>query len=365
MKPQYLGIEIGGTKLQLGIGESAGKPLKVCKRLRIDPSHGAEGILRQILEHGRELLVQSSVAAIGVGFGGPVCVEDERAQHSNQISGWSNFPICDWLRNAFGRPAALMNDCDAAALAEASAGAGKKFKSVFFLTVGSGIGGGFVIDRRLHGSTRPAVAEIGQMRFPLGNPPRLRSVESMASGWGIAERARQILRSLSSAANGPSPDSNPSAVESPLASIADRDFQSSLTEKWQENSFPNLRAMASVSQLLDSRKEEIDGLNTMDIGIAAAQGDPFACWLFDTALQVLGCAIAQMICLLAPEVVIIGGGVSRLNDDLFWNPLRGYVDRSVFSPLRESYAIGPAAFGDDVVVHGALEAARSHFAAVK
>jgi glucokinase len=68
---------------------------------------------------------------------------------------------------------------------------------------------------------------------------------------------------------------------------------------------------------------------------------------------------------LAPEVVIIGGGVSRLNDDLFWNPLRGYVDRSVFSPLRESYAIVPAAFGDDVVVHGALEAARSHFAAVK
>jgi glucokinase len=346
--PLILGIEIGGTKLQFAIGTRAGERFAAFRRLAVEPSRGAEGILTQIREYGGELLKQTPVSAIGVGFGGPVRTGEGRVGLSHQISGWHEFPLRDWLQDTFGLPAFVINDCDAAGLAEATAGAGRDEASVFYVTVGSGIGGGLVLNRRSFGLMRPAVSEIGHLRFPVGSPPKLVTVESMASGWGIAERARQILDRKSS-------PSAHATLDPPGEFVGDGLERSQLSEHWQPLLHGDLGDLFQSSLILKKCEGRPDTLTTVMIGAAAAEGDPLACWLLDTAWQVLGCGISDMICLLAPEVVVIGGGMSLLSHDLFWDPLRFYVDQMSFVPLRNSYRIAPAALGENVVVYGALE----------
>src|SRR5437762_13950670 len=102
----YLGIEIGGTKVQLGIGEGDGN-LRARWRARVDVPAGAEGIRRQILEGVPEVLEKAGTAknhihAIGIGFGGPVDDNTRSTIKSHQVSGWENFPLADWATEALG-----------------------------------------------------------------------------------------------------------------------------------------------------------------------------------------------------------------------------------------------------------------------
>ncbi len=189
----FLGIEIGGTKLQLGVGHGHGGPLVELVRLEIDPRRGAAGILAQIERAGLDLVRRHVIQRIGIGFGGPVDGAAGRVLKSHQVSGWDDAPLADWCRQTLGVPAVLANDCDAAALAEARFGAGRAATTVFYVTVGTGIGGGLVINGRLHGSHRPAVAEIGHLRPGLHADRAEDTVESLASGPGIAAAAQAIL----------------------------------------------------------------------------------------------------------------------------------------------------------------------------
>src|SRR5437660_7393316 len=125
----YLGIEIGGTKLQLGVGPGDGT-LRGFWRGGVDVAAGADGIRRQIVAAVPELLASAGVGraalrAVGVGFGGPVDDVTRSVIKSHQVSGWDGFPLADWLADALGLPAALGNDADVAGLAEAHYGAGK------------------------------------------------------------------------------------------------------------------------------------------------------------------------------------------------------------------------------------------------
>src|SRR5947208_1738637 len=145
----FLGIEIGGTKLQLGVGNGEGAELAALARHDVDPQSGAVGILKQIERSASALIRKHSIERIGFGFGGP----DERAAgmatENDQVAGWGHVPRAQWRRETLGKPAIIGNDCDVAALAEASHGAGCKSKSVFYVTVGTGIGGGLVLNGHL------------------------------------------------------------------------------------------------------------------------------------------------------------------------------------------------------------------------
>lgn len=189
----FLGIEIGGTKLQLGVGRGDGGEFVAFQRCDVDPRRGAAGILEQIERVGASLLQKHRVERIGIGFGGPVDPITGRVIKSHQIDGWENVPLAVWCRQMFDVPTVLGNDCDCAALAEARYGAGRDAKTVFFVTVGTGVGGGFVIDGKLHGAGRPAVAEIGHLRPGLIADRPEETVESLASGWGIVAAAQERL----------------------------------------------------------------------------------------------------------------------------------------------------------------------------
>src|SRR4051812_47119689 len=125
----FLGIEIGGTKLQLGLGEGNGK-LAGLWRDRIEPANGPEGIRQQITEAVPILLDDVKIPAsqlepVGIGFGGPFDDTRHTVIKSHQIAGWDNFPLAEWIGDFLKPPAYLANDSDVAGLAEAVTGAGR------------------------------------------------------------------------------------------------------------------------------------------------------------------------------------------------------------------------------------------------
>jgi glucokinase len=113
-----------------------------------------------------------------------------------------------------------------------------------------------------------------------------------------------------------------------------------------------------IRDLLDRCDGKPEQITARLVARAAEEGNPLAQEILAHATQALGWAIAQMITLVAPETVVVGGGVSLMGETLFFSPLRSEVERYVFPPLLGTYRILPAALGEEVVVHGALALAR-------
>ncbi|MDX1430099.1 MAG: ROK family protein [Rhodothermales bacterium] len=306
-----LGIEIGGTKLQLGVGSGDSPKLAEVVRRPVDRGAGAAGILDQITEAGSRLISAHRVDRVGIGFGGPIDMSTGVIYKSMQVSGWRGFRLTDWSERVLGLPTAVGNDCDVAALAEATHGAGHGRGIVSYVTVGTGVGGGLVVDGRLHGRTRIARAEMGQMRPGLDAHAPDMTVESMAAGPGIESSFRRHYEV--------SPDD------------------------------PRVRSL-----MQEVGEDYPDRITAKKIASAARNGDPLAVEIFDRATRALGWAIAQVITLVASEVVVIGGGVSLAGDEIFFDPIRRYVADYVFPPFLDTYEIVPAALGEEVVVHGAI-----------
>ena len=307
----YLGIEIGGTKLQLGVGAGDGSEFVALERRDVNIARGGAGIREQIADVGRKLIAQYPIERIGFGFGGPVFGDRGIVQTSHQVDGWTEFPLVEWCETELGKPTRLGNDCDCAALAEACFGAGRGKRSLFYITVGTGIGGGLVIDRRRHGTNAPPAKEIGHLRFNRDGGP---DVEALAAGPAITNAMQRLIA----------------------------DLQQSGADT------------SGVADLLNRCGGQTDQLTTKMIGEAALAGNRLAKRVYASAAGVLGWAVAQMITLVAPEIVVVGGGVSLVGEEIFFKPLRTAVEQQVFEQLRGATEIAPAALGESVVVHGAL-----------
>lgn len=304
-----LAIEIGGTKLQLGVGTGEGGPLAEVLRLDVDPSHGAEGILRQIAAAAPAMIAKHQVTKAGIGFGGPVDAAAGHTIKSHHVDGWTAFPLVQWCRDNLGLAAVLGNDSDLAGLGEARFGAGRGAKVCFYSNVGTGIGGSLVIGGRLYTGSAGVASELGHLRPGLDCTAPEQILESLAAGWGIAAEARRRME-----------------------------------EKGDKSDLPRSGKLDSSPFSPTAR----------DVARAAAAGDPLAREVLDRACRAYGWALAQMITLLAPDVVVLGGGVSLAGEELFFAPVRRYVRQYVFPPLADTYRIVPAALGEEVVLHGAL-----------
>jgi glucokinase len=294
----FLGIEIGGTKLQLGIGPGDGQLIGLW-RGAVAPADGANGIRRQIQAALPELLTQAQVASddlrsAGIGFGGPVDDGRQLVIKSHQIDGWDDFPLADWIEQIVGVPTVLGNDADVAGLGEALYGAGVGCSPLFYVTVGSGIGGGLIVDNEIYRASDRGAAEIGHLRFPVPGQPDAPwlPLEQIASGWGIQEAARR------------------------------------------DKGDPNLTAQ--------------------DVARAAKTGDATAQRILATARDALATALCHVIALLCPRRIVLGGGVSLIEEDLWLQPIRELVAQRVFAPFANCYSIVPAALGETAVIHGAI-----------
>lgn len=335
----FLGIEIGGTKLQVGVGSGDGSALVALERREVDRAAGAAGIRRQIEALSAPLIARHRPQAVGIGFGGPVDRLAGRTLRSHQIDGWTDYPLAEWCRQVFGLPAKIGNDADLAGLAEARFGAGRGRHVVFYTTVGSGIGGALVLDGQVFLGGAGIASEIGHLRPGLhADRPEL-TVESLASGWGMAaalqaQLTEPISRPLEPFLSG-GPPGDEADVRRRLLAADEADAESG--EDLRQRCGGNLEL-----------------LTTKIIAEAAEDGNRLAEAAFRQATRALGWALGQVITLLSPEAVVVGGGVPLAGETLFWAPLREEVNRYVFPPLRGTFRLLPAGLGEEVVVHGAL-----------
>jgi len=313
----YVGIEIGGTKVQLGLGRGDGELLGLW-RGTVDVAAGGGGIRRQIVAAVPELLGSARVnrdelKGVGVGFGGPVDDATRAVIKSHQIAGWDGFPLAEWLGEALGLPAVLGNDADAAGLAEALFGAGKGLSPILYMTIGSGIGGGLILDGHILRGTGRGAAEIGHLkvRDPRSPDGRLETLENIASGWAIGRYARECVA-----------------------------------------------ADPAAGTLLVARAGGAADVTAQTVGEMVAVGDPLAVRVLGTALDALADAICVAVVLVCPRRVVIGGGVSLIGERHFFGPLRERIAQKVFPPFAGLTDVVPAALGEAVVVHGALALAR-------
>jgi glucokinase len=316
------GIEIGGTKLQLGLGPGNGTLLALQRR-RVDPARGAAGILEQIKVAFPRLLADAGVereqiSVVGIGFGGPVRSDVGRTQRSYQITGWDDFPLVSWVSEQLSvRSAVLENDADTAGLAEARFGAGVGYSPLLYITVGSGIGGALIVEDRIYRGAGLGATEIGHLRVPFSSDreSQWRELELVASGWGIATAAREL---------------------------AERQKQQNHVD-WvvlvNAGGDPTQITAASVAE-------------------ASSAGDPLAHMILEGARSAFAFALTQVIALLAPRRIVIGGGVSLIGEQDWFDPIRQMTDRNVFPPFRGQCDIVSATLGEEVVVHGALAVAR-------
>ncbi|MBI1247702.1 ROK family protein [bacterium] len=317
-----IGIEIGGTKLQVTLADADSLEPIQSLREHVLPADGAAGIRQQLQSMVSGVLAQSQAEAIGIGFGGPVDASRGIATTSHQVEGWDQFPLVEWCQERFGLPAIIRNDCDTAALAEAMLGAGQGKQSSFYVTVGSGIGGGYVVDGKLMGTNRPAFAEIGHLRPGVLHSEPENTVEAEASGFGISSEVR----------------------------------------RWVQNVEPEQHD-EDCRDLFLRCEGDLQKLTTQQVADAAFAGNSICQIVLRDAVETLGWAIAQAITLMAPEVVIVGGGVALMPEELFLTPLKDQIATYVFPPLAGSYEIVPAKLGEAVVVQGALLLAKQSLAA--
>jgi glucokinase len=303
---------------------------------------GAAGILEQIEDSARVLIARHRVSAIGIGFGGPVNSRAGTIVKSHHVDGWENFALVRWCQQKFSLPATLENDCDAAGLAEARWGAGRGHSVVFYVTVGTGIGGGLVIDGRIYRGNGRAASEIGHLRPGLHADHPDQTIESVASGWGIAAAAQGRL-------------SDPiSHAFVPLTSGLHRTTPEEVRQRLIESEEAAEEFTADLWERCDGK---LESLTALVVAQAAGEGNEVAREVLARACQALGWGVAQAITLVSPSMVVLGGGVSLMDESLFLVPLRQEVERYVFPPLLGSYAIQRAQLGEQVVVHGAIAAA--------
>ncbi|HEY2589790.1 MAG TPA: ROK family protein [Tepidisphaeraceae bacterium] len=295
----FLAIEIGGTKLQIVAGDSAGR---ITRRWRAaaDRERGGPGICDQLRAGLAEIRAGLSPRAVGVGFGGPIDFRTGRIARSHQIHGWEGFELKPWLEQQTGLPVATENDANTAALAEAVAGAGAGASPVFYFNLGSGVGGGIVIDSNIFHGLPPGEAEFGHLRLDRTGA----TVESRCSGWAVDRRIR-----------------------------ATADVQ------------PN----GLLARLLDPTH----GGEAKRLAAALAQHDPTAQTILAELADDLGFALSHVVHLIHPSLIVMGGGLSLIGD-----PLRGAVadalPRHVMEALHPVPPVRLAKLGEDAVPAGAL-----------
>ncbi|MFM1768733.1 MAG: hypothetical protein RJA22_1262 [Verrucomicrobiota bacterium] len=302
MTAHVIGIEIGGTKLQAVAGTAAGQIVDR-RRFAVDRADGRDGILRHLAQALEELRVAWRPVAGGVGFGGPIDWRTGRIACSHHVAGWTDFPLGPWVAERLGVPVRADNDANVASLGEALCGAGAGFSPVFYVTLGSGVGGGLVVDGRIYHGAHPGESEIGHVRLDRSGV----LVEDRCSGWAMDGKIRRLL-------------------ESGAPTV--------------------LRELAAGAR----------GGEARFLGAALAQGDMAAQRLLRETAGDLAFGLSHVVHLMHPSLIVLGGGLSLVGE-----PLRQAVAEALPGFLMEVFRPGPgirlAGLGEDAVPVGALRLA--------
>lgn len=309
----YLGLDIGGTKCAVVAGDSnfnikkkAGFPTNTKRDYHI--------ILEELKKNIRLLLEEfpdHTLKRIGISCGGPLDSRKGMIYSPPNLPGWDSVPITKFFSDEFGVETALQNDANACALAEWMMGAGKGTSNMIFLTFGTGMGGGLILNGRLYSGTNDLGGEVGHIRLDKTGPVgygKAGSFEGFCSGGGIARLARSVV-----------------------------------LEKFRKGEQVGFCKSPADIEKLDTKK----------IAHAAAQGDPVAAGIIRTSAEYLGRGLAILIDILNPECIVIGSIYAR--NELLFKPVVEEVLKKEAIPLATGVCtIKPALLGDSIGDYAAL-----------
>lgn len=316
-----VGIDIGGTKCAVVLGQcTPDGGINIVEKRRfptgsrpwqevLDAFYAeTEGLLAA---HG---LTPVQVGAVGISCGGPLDSRRGVIMSPPNLPGWDDVPIVELFEKRFGIPTGIQNDANACALAEWKFGAGRGALNVIFLTFGTGMGSGLVLDGRLYSGTNDMAGEVGHMAMrpfgPVGYG-KAGSFEGFCSGGGIAQlaRTRAVERLQMGGRTGYCPDA-----------------------------------------------AALDGITAQSVAEAAAAGDSDALEVYRTSGQLLGEGLSLLIDVLNPEVIVIGSIFARAHD-LLWPAAQEVIRREALSHARSVCRVVAAGLGEQIGDYAALSVA--------
>lgn len=305
IEARYLGVEIGGTKQQLCIGDAGGRIL-ARRSVRLGAVTARE-ILAWLEENIQDLLAQENISGIGVGFGGPLESKTGRVLASLQVPGWEDFALGTWFQERFSPPVTVVNDTVCGGYGELYAGAGQGSQLLFYTNIGTGIGGGLYFHGNFFDGSGYGASYLGNTLVPDWYDGGCARMELLCSGRSIAQR-----------------------LQSP-------------------------GYVPEISMLYAAR----DTLSAAELGQAVRAGDEFACQELDRITESFSIALANALALTGASRVVIGGGVAKMGDILF-HRIRQKTEALAFIANRGRYEILPSALMDDAVLVGGLLLAAKH-----
>ena len=326
--PLFLGVDVGGTNIKIGVVDDEGSTVCYTK-FPSQADQSPDPTIERIRPVVEMLLADTAhtfedIIAVGVGTPGPMDISGGRLLTPFNMPGWHHYPIVSKIEQATGKPVTYSNDAGAAAFGEYWIGSGRQYKSMILITLGTGVGGGIIVDDVSIDGAHSHGAEVGHISIDTSEDALMCScgkrghLEAYASATGIVARAKTALR------------------------------------------------FHPESSLLNCNGES-SPLSALAVSEAAAEGDALALGLVKETAKFLGRGIATMAHIIDPEAFILGGAVNFGGED---TPLgRAFLDdvlaetrRLVFPVLAEKLVVNFAKLGSDAGYVGAAGIARSSLA---
>lgn len=303
----YIGIDIGGTKIATLIST---KEMEIIDRVEFatksieSPLEAIEKIFENIDEQiKRKKIYKSNILSFGISCGGPLDSKKGIIMSPPNLKGWDNIKIVEMFEKKYQKTTYLQNDANACALAEWRVGAGKKLENMIFLTFGTGMGAGLILNNKLYVGTNDMAGEVGHMRISEDGPRgygKKGSFEGFCSGGGIARLGQKML-------------------------LEEEGYRGNL----------------------------MTGMTTKDIATEARAGDELAIKIINISAESLGRGLAVLIDILNPEAIVIGSIFTRC-EDILREPMEKILEREALSVSLGSCKILKAELGESIGDYGAI-----------
>ena len=310
-----LGIDIGGTKcaVVLGKGEIPDNISDfIIDKIKFptNVNRGYNEIIKEILSEADELLKRNNIKnnqliGVGISCGGPLNSKKGVIMCPPNLPDWDNVPIVDIVSEHFGVKAILHNDANACAVAEWRFGAGRGYQNLVFLTFGTGMGAGLILDGKLYTGTNDGAGEVGHIRLSENGPEgygKKGSFEGFCSGGGIKKLAELTA-----------------------------------SEYLREN---------KKSSLFKS-EADFENLTAVNVAKAMYEGDEFATAVYKKCAEYLGRGLSVIIDIINPEAIVIGSIFER-NEEFFQNEIKDIIEKEALTDNAKSCKILSAELGDSI-----------------
>jgi glucokinase len=314
LTPLLLALDFGGTKHTAAVISPGQRQWQAHQRAFSPPNADASTDLKIMISLAHEVLAGEKPTAIGVSFGGPVDFKMGTVRLSHHVPGWENIELQRLLESEFGATASVDNDANVAALGEHRFGAGQGYNSLLYITVSTGVGGGWILNGQPWRGAGGMAGEIGHTVVDPNGPMCLCGkrgcVERLASGPYIAQQVKEWLQA----------ESNQGKV---------------------------LRTLV---------KDNVEDITAQLVSQAAEQGDNLASQALEQAGWALGVAIGNTANLINPQRFVLGGGVTKAGER-FWEVVRRVARETALPEV--DFEIVPATLGDDAPLWGAVALAEN------